>query len=343
MKLSIIVPVYNMADHGKLEFCLNSLVNQTISDYEIIAVDDCSTDNSFDILKNYEARYPHKFIALKNSENLHQGGGKNTGLRAAKGEWISFIDADDWVVPDYYERMFALAHSTGADVVGCDYCLVSSHTFEATDRIPNNKLSQTGILDDEKRKSLILDGGSLCTKIFKRQRILDSNLFFPEHIFYEDNAVGNSYMILANHFEYIPEPLYFYYQHQSSTVHTFSVDRCEDRRTAGKLMIDEARRLNYYEKYKSELEYAFTLLHYQNTLFTYMAQVKPAKISYVRTLSLEIKDYFPDFESNTYYMERTNPEERKLLHMALKSPLAFYIYYRLLWGYRNFIGYFKKL
>lgn len=336
MKISIIVPVYNMAANGKLEFCLDSLLNQSISDYEIIAVDDCSTDNSFDILQSYASKYPNTFVALKNKINLRQGGAKNTGLRVARGEWVSFIDADDWIVPDYYEQMLSKAESTDADVVGCDYCLISSHTFQATESIANSRLSQVGILDDNKRRSLILDGGSLCTKIFKRKQILENNLFFPEHIFYEDNAVGNSYMILANHFEYIPKPLYFYYQHESSTVHTFSVERCNDRRAAGKLMIDEAKRLDYYDKYKPELEYSFTLLHYQNTLFTYMAQVKPAKIRYIKELSKEIKYYFPDFENNKYYIERTNEEEKKLLHMAQKSPALFYFYYKLLWGYRNF-------
>ena len=112
IRLSIIVPVYNMAADGKLQYCLDSLVNQSLKDeeYEIIAVDDCSTDNSWEILKNYQNRYPDKFIALHSEKNLHQGGAKNIGLAIAKGEWLGFIDSDDWVVPDYYERL--LTHST---------------------------------------------------------------------------------------------------------------------------------------------------------------------------------------------------------------------------------------
>ena len=120
MKLSIIVPVYNMAANGKLNYCLDSLVKQTISDYEIIAVDDCSTDESLSILKNYEAQHPDRFRAIHSDRNRHQGGATNIGLRAAVGEWIGFIDADDWIVPDFYERLIAKAEDTGADVVGCD-------------------------------------------------------------------------------------------------------------------------------------------------------------------------------------------------------------------------------
>ena len=233
MKLSIIVPVFNMAADGKLNFCLDSLVKQTISDYEIIAVDDCSTDNSLDILKEYEKKYPDKFKAIHSPVNKHQGGAKNIGIREAKGEWIGFIDSDDWIVPDFYERLLTRAEETGADIVGCDYCRVDSHTFEVGEIEHNNTLEQSGVLDHEKRKSLVLDEGSLVIKIFKRQFILDNELFFPEDIFYEDNAVGKSYVILNKHFEYIDEPLYYYYQHGTSRCIRFQRD---DVRTAWMLL-----------------------------------------------------------------------------------------------------------
>ena len=130
MQLSIIVPVYNMAAEKKLEYCLDSLVAQTVADYEIIAVDDCSADESWEILKSYEARFPDKFRALHLEENRHQGGAKNAGLRIAQGEWIGFIDSDDWITPDMYERLIGRAISTGADLVGCDYCLTSEHSMK---------------------------------------------------------------------------------------------------------------------------------------------------------------------------------------------------------------------
>lgn len=336
MKLSIIVPVFNMAGDGKLNYCLDSLINQTVSDYEIIAVDDCSADNSLDILKEYEKKYPEKFIAVHSPVNKKQGGAKNIGLKMAKGEWIGFIDSDDWIVPDFYERLIGKAEETGADIVGCDYCLTDEQSMKVGQIVHNNKLSQAGVLDDEKRKSLILDGGSLVVKIYKRKMILENELFFPENIFYEDNALGNSYLILANHFEYIPEPLYYYYQHNTSTVHTISPKRCEDRMEAARIMIDDAKRFGYYEKYYSELEFSFTVLHYVNTLFTYMMGVKPTKYRFVKNMGDEIKQYFPDFQSNPYYQERVHAEEKKFVAMQQKSTLYFMMYYKLLWAYRNF-------
>lgn len=335
MKLSIIVPVYNMAADGKLAYCMDSLVNQTISDYEIVAVDDCSTDDSLAVLKGYEQRFPDKVHVIHSGVNKHQGGAKNIGLRAAKGEWIGFIDSDDWIAPDMYERLIGRAKETGADVVGCDYCLTEEHSMKVGQIVPNNKSSQSGLLDSDKRRSLILDGGSLVVKIFKRSMILEKELWFPENIFYEDNAVGNSYLVLAKHFEYIEEPMYYYYQHDTSTVHTFSEKRCEDRMDAGRLMLQEAKRHGYYEEFVPELEYSFTLLFYINTLFTYMAGVNRKKYGFVRSMGKEMKRTFPDFEKNPYYQERTHEEEKKLIAMQQKSTLFFMLYYKLLWGYRK--------
>lgn len=335
MKLSIIVPVYNMAADGKLEYCLNSLVNQTVEDYEIIAVDDCSTDDSFAILKRYESQYPEKFHAVHSEVNKHQGGAKNIGMKLAKGDWIGFIDSDDWITPDMYERLIGKAEETGADLVGCDYCLTDEHSMKVGQIVPNNKKRQSGILDAEKKRSLILDGGSLVVKIFRRSMILENELWFPEDIFYEDNALGNSYLVLAKHFEYIEEPLYYYYQHDTSTVHTISPKRCEDRMEAGRLMLDEARRHGFYEEFKPELEYSFTLLFYVNTLFTYMAGVKRTRYGFVKAMGKEMKEAFPDFQNNSYYQERTHEEEKKLVAMQQKSTLFFMLYYKLLWAYRK--------
>lgn len=335
MKLSIIVPVYNMASEGKLAYCLNSLVNQTINDYEIIAVDDASTDNSFEILKDFEQRFPDRFHAIHSEVNKHQGGAKNIGLRIAKGDWIGFIDSDDWITPDMYEKLIRKAEETGADLAGCDYSLTSEHSMKVGQIVPNNKKEQSGLLNKEKRQSLILDGGSLVVKIFRRSMILENELWFPEDIFYEDNALGNSYLILAKQFAYIEEPLYYYYQHDASTVHTISPKRCEDRMTAGRLMLKEAKRHNFYEEFKPELEYSFTLLFYINTLFTYMAGVDKTRYSFVKAMGKEMKQTFPDFESNPYYQDRTHAEEKKLIRMQQKSTLFFMLYYKLLWAYRK--------
>lgn len=336
MKLSVIVPVYNMASGDKLTWCLNSLVNQTISDYEIIAVDDCSTDDSLKILRDYEQKYPDKFQVIASPVNKKQGGAKNLGLQEAKGEWIGFIDSDDWITPDFYEKLIKRAEETGADMVGCDYHLTHKHSMEIGQIVHNNKMSQTGILTKEKYRSLILDSGSLVVKIYRRHIILDFPNRFPEHIFYEDNAISNSWMLRARHFEYLEEPLYYYYQHDASTVHTITKKRCEDRMEAARVMVREAREFGYLEEYYPEIESSFTTLFYVNTLFSYMARIKHKEYGFVKALGKEMKETFPGFMENPYYRQRVHEEERKLIRMHMKSTLYFMIYYKVLWGYRNF-------
>lgn len=335
MKLSIIVPVYNMAADDKLVWCLNSLIGQTISDYEIIAVDDCSTDNSLQILKEYEKKYPDRFRVIASLENKKQGGAKNLGLEIAKGEWIGFIDSDDWVVPDFYEKLLSRAGETGADMVGCDYHLTGEHSMKIGQIVHNNKKEQTGILTEEKYRSLILDGGSLVVKIYKRHIIMDYPNRFPEHIFYEDNAISNSWMLRAKHFEYLEEPLYYYYQHDTSTVHTITKKRCEDRMEAARVMVREAKEFGFLEKYYPEIESSFTTLFYVNTLFSYMAGVKKKEYGFIKALGKEMKETFPGFMENRYYQERVHAEERKLIGMHMRSTLYFLLYYKILWGYRK--------
>lgn len=336
MKLSVIVPVFNMAADGKLEYCLNSLVNQTVTDYEIIAVDDCSTDNSLDILRSYEQKYPEKFHVIASPVNKKQGGAKNLGLQQAKGEWIGFIDSDDWITPDFYEKLLKKAEETGADMVGCDYHLTGEHSMEIGQIVHNNDSSQTGILDKEKYKSLILDSGSLVVKIYKRHIILDYPNRFPEGIFYEDNAISNSWMLRAKHFEYIQEPMYYYYQHDTSTVHTITKKRCEDRMEAARVMVREAKEFGFLEEYYPEIESSFTTLFYVNTLFSYMAGVGKTEYGFVKAMGKEMKETFPGFMENPYYQQRVHAEERKLIGMQMKSTLYFIWYYKLLWTYRNF-------
>lgn len=329
MRLSVIVPVYNMAAEGKLKFCMDSLVGQTIDDYEIIAVDDASTDNSLEILREYEKTYPEKMKVITYPDNRHQGGAKNEGLKAAAGEWVGFIDSDDWVVPDYYEKLLKRAEETGADVVGCDYSLVQTHTLEVGKVVQINTSDQTGVLDTEKRKKLLLRPGSMVVKIFRHSVIRENNLCFPEKIFYEDNCASPLWWLYFTRFERVEEPLYFYYQHESSTVHRITEQRCRDRMRAMELFYEECQKRGFLEEYLSEIEYCFVQLFYVNTLFSYLQGAQHPKLSFVRELRQAVEQRFPDFEKNEYYRELTGAEEQQLIAMQGQSDLKFYWYYRL--------------
>lgn len=332
MKLSIIVPVYNMAEGGKLQFCLDSLLHQTIAEqgveYEILGVNDASTDHSFEILQEYEKEYPEKVKAFTYPDNRRQGGAKNYGLKKAVGEWISFIDSDDWVSPDFYEKLLRKAEETGADIVGCDYNLVDSHTFTVGKIVKNNTLDQTGLLDEEKHRSLVMRPGSMVIKIYKGDIIRDNHLDFPEKIFYEDNCAGPVWSLYFHHFEKVEEPLYYYYQHDTSTVHYVSEEKCRDRMSAGILLHQEFQKRGFEETYFPQLEYRFTELYFINTLFTYMQFMKKKRYGFVKELYEGQKTHFPQFAQNRYYIENTGEEYSKMIALMEKSVPVFFWYYR---------------
>lgn len=329
MRLSVIVPVYNMAGEGKLKFCMDSLVNQTIDDYEIIAVDDASTDDSLKVLQEYEERFPEKVRVFSYVVNKRQGGAKNRGLREAKGDWIGFIDSDDWVTPEYYEKLLARAQETGADMVGCDYSLVKEQCFRVGKVVRNNSEGQTGELDKERHRSLFMRPGSMVLKIYKASVLRENSLGFPEGMFYEDNCAGSVWSAYFSRFERVEEPLYFYYQHQSSTVHHITEEKCLDRMRAAIRLYEECTERGLSEEYGRELEYRFTELYYVITLFSYMQGIKRPRLSFVRKLRQGMAEKFPDFQKNAYYREYTGQEEQALIAMQQKSDLRFYLYYRL--------------
>lgn len=104
---------------------------------------------------------------------------------------------------------------------------------------------------------------------------------------------------------------------------------------AGRIMLQEARTYKYLEQYRPELEFSFTTLFYVNTLFTYMQGVRPVRHGFVQKLGREMRETFPDFQENRYYLERVGAEEKKLVRMQMESTWRFLMYYKLLWGYRN--------
>ncbi len=331
MKLSIVVAVYNMAAEGKLNYCMDSLVNQTLpkDDYEIIAVDDASPDNSVEILREYEAKYPGLVKVIVHEKNKRQGATKNTGIRAAQGEWIAFVDSDDWVTPDCYEKLLRKAEETGADMVGCEYSLVTEHTMKVGKVACNNTMDQTGILDEEKHKKLFMRSGSMVIKIYKLDVIRENQLCFPEGIFYEDNCAGPLWSLYFKRFERVDEPMYFYYQHQVSTVHHITEAKCRDRMIAAALLYEECKKRGYLEKFHAEIEYRFTELYYVITLFSYMSGVKRPRLFFVKELRQGVEERFPNFMENPYYREKTGKTEQHFIAMQGKSDALFFCYYRL--------------
>lgn len=329
LDLSVIVPVYNMAKDGNLDYCINSLVRQTLQNMEIIAVDDASTDDSLEILRGYESKYPGRVKVIASPENRRQGGARNLGLREAKGRYIGFMDADDWVVENLYERMVELAERTGADVVGTDMCRVYEHTITPTQREACNFQSQTGIFDLAKRKEYLLHPGPLGTKIYAREIFFDKEFKFPEHMAYEDNATFLEIGMRIKHFEHMPEANVFYYQHGESTTHSVDMKKCKERMEAMRMMLRSAKENGALEELQDVVEYHFSILFYRNTLFSYMQSDLKKEIGFVRKLGEEMVATFPDFRQNKYYKQDVSAYEQEMIDLHLKSTIAFMFIFKL--------------
>ncbi|WP_157142682.1 glycosyltransferase family 2 protein [Brachyspira pilosicoli] len=114
IKVSVIIPVYNVEEY--LKECLYSVINQTLKEIEIICIDDCSTDSSYSILEEY-AKKDSRIVLIKNKENMGVGYNRNIGIKEAKGEYIGFIDSDDYISEDYYKNLYNTAKKYNSDVV----------------------------------------------------------------------------------------------------------------------------------------------------------------------------------------------------------------------------------
>ncbi|MBR1737723.1 MAG: glycosyltransferase, partial [Firmicutes bacterium] len=198
-----VVPVYNSEKY--LVNCLTYLVNQTLPEIEIICVDDCSSDESPDILRDFASQFPDKVKVIRHEKNLGRGGARNTGIRAATGEYIGFVDSDDQISVDMYEKLYAKAKEDDYDIVDCAY-----HDQKSGSNLLVVGSDMTGTLDKAKRCALIDEVGYVYTKIMKRSLIIDNNVFFREGIIYEDVDFMCMLFLLAEKIANVEEVLYIY-------------------------------------------------------------------------------------------------------------------------------------
>lgn len=213
--MSVIVPVYNVETF--LPRCLDSLLGQTLKGIQIICVNDASPDRSIDILREYEARCSN-VVVIDLPENVRQGGARNRGVEVANGDYVAFVDSDDFVDATMYEKLYDKACATGADVVSCGYKLYDNFTGQSMECSPEVfDMGITGAIDVQKRSQLILECGSVCLKVYKRSMLLESGIVFPEKLQYEDNYFVPALMLYVDRFEFVSEYLYYYCMNSEST------------------------------------------------------------------------------------------------------------------------------
>ena len=205
--ISVIVPVYNTEKY--LTRCLDSIINQTFSDIEIICVNDGSTDGSADVLKRYAKL--DKRIKIINQKNGGISVARNTGLKNISGQYVSFIDSDDWIDIEFYEHLMYLIDSNDADIA-----MAGMRTVCGRDVFNNTTPNIITSNFIEKIKNL--PNGSVCDKLFKSD--LFNGIEFPRGKYYEDNIVLVQVMYKSNTVAFSNYVSYYYFMNSSGICKT---------------------------------------------------------------------------------------------------------------------------
>ena len=286
-KVSIVVPVYNVAPY--LSRCVDSLLGQTYPNVQIVLVDDCSKDNSRQIIARY-AEQDERICPVYQEQNQGVSAARNRGLDACVGEWIGFCDGDDWFAPDFLEKMLACAAKEQADYLICNYQIVSD--FGA----PIVSGSISALLDQPDTKLVIACGPtSSCTHLVRREVFAKANVRYPVGL--RQNEELPVIPVLAKYADKIAvlnEPLYNYYQRGDGTSASNIASGSEQNFFTGWNLMRQA----LGEGYEAEAEYhAIYALFYGEILS--LCKQKATKKAILEKIR-EYKAQFPRWESNPY-------------------------------------------
>lgn len=286
MKVSVIVPVYNVEDY--LGRCLDSLINQTFRDYEIICINDCSPDNSADVLRNYQFEYPDLIKVYQNEENMGLGKTREKALTFAKGEYILFIDSDDYVKNDYISSYAKVLEDGDYDIIIGGY--IRDASGKKTTHLPSNSVWST------------VTYPMACAKLFKKSFIDSNNLEFTQVACGEDIYFSLSAYYCGAQTKVIDYAGYYYYYNRDSITGSMDYKKNQERIMSelfstflGNYNLDSLP-----EEKRRVIEYTY-MANMINALFVYNrgcgVHLMKEKIAFVRR---DMQKKFPTYESNPY-------------------------------------------
>lgn len=280
MKVSIIVPVYNTGKY--LEKCLDSLINQTYQNIEIIIINDGSTDNSLEIIEKYQKKYHN--IILINDTNHGQGHARNIGIENSTGNYIMFVDSDDYVNNRIIEELMN-------NINNCDVCVC-----DITKIIENKEVYFKNHYEyGNDRINLMLSHPGPVAKLYKKEAIKDT--LFLENVYYEDLAFTPVVALNVNTVCYINKPLYNYLIHDNSTMQKKDFNEKID--SIFKVMDYLKSKLVDYPK---ELEFLYIehLFYSASLRYTMYKEGKERLIKIHRIM----KEH-PNWKKNEYYQKKS--------------------------------------
>ena len=315
-KISVIIPVYNTEKYIKK--CLDSVINQTLNDIEIICVNDCSSDNSLLILKEY-AKKDDRVKLIDLPQNQGAGDAKNAGLKIAQGEYIGFVDSDDYIDLNYYEELYKKAKENDADIVKSKLLILE---IDGTKKISNlNSLI--------KEKSKLYFSFEYTSAIYKSSLIFDNNItFLPNLIVGEDVVFQHKATIKSKIFKVIDNVNYYYVRRENSlNAHEYDSERIDSAIKTIEYMaenfndalyneIDEKTYLDWYIYNDSVLlDYTITITKQIESKIKCVE--KFIEIFYKTKLPAELEKLYSERDSEIFdYIKNNNVE--KLLEICLK-------------------------
>jgi glycosyltransferase involved in cell wall biosynthesis len=332
--VSVVVPVYNGASH--LPQCLDSLVSQTLREIEIILVNDQSTDGSLDILLDYASRH-EAIVVIDSPVNRRQGGARNLGIRAARAEYIGFVDQDDWVEATMFQKMYAKAVATDSDLVRCfveEFNEIPGEQGHRRVEVFEPALSVEGrILTDTDRESLLMYGGSagaIWSELFRRSVFFDSDLFFPENLVYDDNYFKKLMLFYIERCAFVKEYLYHYRIHVTSGMNMRNAPWLFDRLRIECMVLDDIAARGLSGRLTEVLEHKFMKMYFWNTIHLWEKRSDgDFPVAVLREMRLEVRRRVPHFRSNIYYKQHFSLRARLLIDVIMVSPEAYPVVSRL--------------
>lgn len=212
ISLSIIVPVYNVENY--LIRCLDSLVNQTLKEIEIICINDGSKDNSLNILEEY-AKKDSRIIIL-NQENAGLSAARNAGMEIAKGEYIGFVDSDDWVDLDFFEKLYIAAKNNDCDIAVADF--IREHPTKKKKRLNITKEEIFEKPEDKYLACKTYREGCVWNKIYRTEFLKSIDLKFVVGMYYEDRDFTARSLFYSKKLITVPNTYYRYFVNPKSIV-----------------------------------------------------------------------------------------------------------------------------
>jgi len=317
VSVSVIVPVYNVEKY--LDECLSSLVNQTLSELEIIVVNDGTKDNSQSIIDHYVKQYPNKVVSLI-KENGGLGDARNYGIPYAKGEYIGFVDSDDIVHLEMYEKMFNKAKLEDSDLVLCDL----EYFYETS----SEKMVKEGLVQIENidvNKTVFLSPLFAWNKLYRKSLFIESGLKYPIGLWYEDIPVTVPFFTLAKKISYVHETLIYYRQRSTSIMGSVDNPKVKDIFDIMHLCLNYFKDHNLLETYHDELEFLFLEHLMLNGGFRFLLSHKYKDYLAFSIDTLDLN--FPHWRNNKYLftLPRRYQIYIKYMHSFMIIPFSIYL------------------